>query len=536
MPLNATFVADFTSFLEATQKAIDATERFEKAAGTVGPAYDVAAKQAAAANDEQAAAQNKLLDNAYKIGRQVGDSLKDIAGKTIEFARVYVDAFAEAERGTARLTQALKDAGESDATAKVYADIAAELSKISTFSSGALTNVETLFTSVGGIKPDQMRDALQATMDLAAGLAGQGMSLEQAAKLVATAVGSGGEKLGALKKILGDSIQPGASFAEIMKAINDKFGGQAAADLKTYGGEMEHLKNQIGDLNEKIGAVLVPALTKMLELFQSLPDGVQETIIGIVAIGTALAPVLVSIASLISILGSTGLGGALGAAASAIGTFVVWAGEAIVAIVGWPALIVAALAAAVVLIVKYWDQIVDAVKWAWEQLKIFFGKIGDLTMTVVDWFKRMYEGIKLWIADKFAALVDFVGSIVGKLVDWFLWAYNTIIGHSIVPDLISGIAKEFGKLDRVMVDPTLAAVAAVTDGLDSIGAPELGGATLSAGALAAAGRAGAGGTVINITMSGMMGTDDPQTRAALRDVISSALMSGMRGTRLMGTT
>jgi len=34
----------------------------------------------------------------------------------------------------------------------------------------------------------------------------------------------------------------------------------------------------------------------------------------------------------------------------------------------------------------------------------------------------------------------------------------------------------------------------------------------------------------------MMGTDDPQTRAALRDVISSALMSGMRGSRLMGTT
>jgi hypothetical protein len=536
MPLNASFVADFTSFLEATQKAIDATERFEKAAGLVGPAYDIAAKQAAAANEEQAAAQNKLLDNAYKIGRQVGDSLKDIASKTIEFASVYVEAFAEAERGTARLTQALKDAGETDATAKVYADIAAELSKISTFSTGALTNVETLFTTVGGIKPDQMREALEATMNLAAGMAGSGMSLEQAAKLVATAVGSQGEKLTGLKRILGDTIEKGATFEEIMKAINDKFGGQAAADLKTYAGQMEHLKNQIGDLNEKIGAVLVPALTKLLELFQSLPDGVQEMIIGIVAIGTALAPVLVSIASLINILGSAGLGGALGGAISAIGSFLLYAGEAVVAIVGWPALIVAALAAAVVLIVKYWDEIVAGIKWAWEKIKEIFSKIGEATTAVVDWFKRMYEGIKLWIADKFAALVDFVGSIVGKLVDWFLWAYNTIIGHSIVPDLISGIASEFRKLDRVMVDPTLDAVAAVSAGLDSIGAPELGGSTLSAGALAAASRAGAGGTVVNITMSGMMGTDDPQTRAALRDVISSALMSGMRGTRLMGTT
>jgi len=527
MPLNATFVADFTSFLEATEKAIVASANLEAAAGKVGPAYDAAVKQSASANEQAATAQQKLVDGAKQYGRAVGDGLKDLAGKTIEFAQIYIAAFAESQVATTRLTAAIKSAGEAETTVAVYENLAASLSKVSTFSSSSIVNVETLLTTIGNIKPDNMEATLRATLDLAAGMAGTGMSLEQAALLVAKAAGSDGESLGKLKLILGDSIEKGADFNTVLKALNEKFGGQAAADLTTYAGQMEHLKNQIGDLNEKIGAVLVPALTKLLELFQALPDGVQEVVIGVVAIGTALAPVLVSISSLINILGGSGLGAAIGSALAAIGEFVI-------ALVGWPALIVAALVAAGVLIYKYWDEIVAGTKWAIQTIGDLLKKLGDAALGVVDFFRRMYEGIKLWIADKFAALVDFVGSIVGKLVDWFSWAYNTIIGRSIVPDLISGIAREFGKLDRVMVDPTLDAVAAVSDGLGTLNAPELGGAALTA---AASGRAGgAGSTVINVNMSGMFGTDDPQTRAALRDVISSALMSGMRNTRLLGTT
>jgi hypothetical protein len=84
-----------------------------------------------------------------------------------------------------------------------------------------------------------------------------------------------------------------------------------------------------------------------------------------------------------------------------------------------------------------------------------------------------------------------------------------------------------------MVDPALAAANEVIDSFKGITTAI---PTTSAGLLASSRGGGAAGpTNITINMSGMMGTDDPQTRAMLRGVVSDALMQGMRGSRLLGT-
>ena len=43
------------------------------------------------------------------------------------------------------------------------------------------------------------------------------------------------------------------------------------------------------------------------------------------------------------------------------------------------------------------------------------------------------------------------------------------------------------------------------------------------------------GTQITLNMSGMLGTDDPQTRAQITNLISNAVMQGMKSGRLLGT-
>jgi hypothetical protein len=43
------------------------------------------------------------------------------------------------------------------------------------------------------------------------------------------------------------------------------------------------------------------------------------------------------------------------------------------------------------------------------------------------------------------------------------------------------------------------------------------------------------GAVITLNMTGMLGTDDPQTRQIMSDLVSNAVMQGMRGGRLLGT-
>jgi hypothetical protein len=40
---------------------------------------------------------------------------------------------------------------------------------------------------------------------------------------------------------------------------------------------------------------------------------------------------------------------------------------------------------------------------------------------------------------------------------------------------------------------------------------------------------------VNVNMSGMFGTDDPQTRSMMADLVSDAVMQGMRNTRRLGT-
>jgi len=121
-----------------------------------------------------------------------------------------------------------------------------------------------------------------------------------------------------------------------------------------------------------------------------------------------------------------------------------------------------------------------------------------------------------------------------------------IVGGSSVPDLISGIAQNFNMLDSVMVNPAMTAADGVIRAFDQITWPLMFGGVplpnfdarplpLMFGGATSGLTETPVGTVITINMNGMLGADDPQTRAAVRDMISQALMPGMRSTRLLGT-
>ena len=559
MPLNATFLADFSSFLDATTKAIQATANLEAAAGKVGPAYDTAVRQSAAANEEAAKATDKMQESAREFGAKIGEHLKDLAKETIEFGKTYVDAFAESQQATERLTKALENAGAAEGTVKTYEALAESLAKVSTFSKDRLIDIQTLLTSVGNIKPDMMQQTLQAVMDLAAGMAGSGMSLEAAAKLVAKAAASDGESLGKLKMILGDAYEKGAGFDKVLEAINTKFGGQAAADLKTYAGQMENLKNQMHELDEQVGAVIVPTLSKMLELFNALPDSVKTFSIGLVAIGTALAPVLISLSSLASLLSSAGLGATIAAFAGTVAGTLVSVFEGLMAAIGPVGWVILGLTAVGAAIWHWRDDIIAALKKLWEDEKTYTARVAEEFKTIGTAVAEVYAGVKTWLYDKLSALFTQISSIVKDLTanvgDAFHALYMRLVGGSIVPDMIHGIAQQFGMLGTVMVDPAKAAAAGVTSAFSSMTWPGATGipwpgATGMGQSVASQfvrfplmfGGATSGltetplGSVVTINMQGLLMTDDPGARAQLRDAISDALMPAMRGTRLLGTT
>jgi hypothetical protein len=493
MPLNANFIADFSSFLDATKQSIAATDEFEKAAGEMGPALDKSL-------DEATAAVSDTNEQMLGLGRAIGGALasqelRNLAGDVKTFASTYIAEYAEAEAATSRLNNALKQSGEtSPAVAAAYANMATELQKVGTFSDEAITEAQTLLTVIGNVKPDNMEATLKATIDLATTME---YDLAKAANMVAKAASDDGESLGKLKGILKDTLPAGADFADVMDAINEEFGGANLAAMETTAGQLANMENAMSDINETVGKVLADNLKRLLEMFQSLPEGIQTFILAAIGIGTALAPILVSITSLVSLLGAAGVGTALAAA-----------GAAILPFLGTLALLAAAVAA-IVAVWQNWDVISEIVA-------------------------RVYNSVKKFLLDGLSWIFNQVTGLLGKVVAAFQWAADAIALHSIVPDMVNAIGSDFGRLQGVMVRPALSAVDDVMDGFSGMATAISSIQPGTAAGLVGAGR-GSGPVSVTVNMSGMMGTDDPQTRAMVRDIVSDAVMQGMRGSRLMGT-
>jgi hypothetical protein len=516
MPLTANFLADFSSFITACKDATTSTEQLVESAGKVGADVDEAIGKAAGSIKSMATGVADFAKSTYSV--LSSSQVKDFVGDVTTAVMGFVNEFAEGEAATARLTVALKNAGQaSPDVIAAYGEMATHLQSVSRFSDEALTDTQTYFTTIGQVGPENMQQVLEATMDLAIGI---GKDLPDAAKLMVQAAQSDGEALGKLKKIFGDTIPEGASFAEVLEAINKKFGGQAAADMETTTGKLANMKNQMSDFNEQIGAVLADNLKSMLDAFKALPEGMQTFIIATVAIGTAITPLLVSGASVITMLGTMGVvGGATSIALGPVALVIAGIGAALLAI--WA-------------VWHYWDDIVAVVKQAVGAIVGFLKELPAAFAAVIVAVAKWYADLYVWLWEKLSWLIGQVIKLPAKIVDAFKWMYNEIIGMSSVPDLVDGIAEHFGRLDGTMVDPALAAVGDVAAGFASLNGPiPLG--TLTPGASAAAGGAGGAPVTVNVNMSGMLGTDDPQTRATIADLVSDAVMAGMRNTRRLGT-
>ena len=141
-----------------------------------------------------------------------------------------------------------------------------------------------------------------------------------------------------------------------------------------------------------------------------------------------------SLSSLISIL-----------ATPAIGAGMMTALTAIVGLLTGPVGIGVAAVAVMTAVVMNWDKIIAATQ-------------------------RLYEGIKTWLVDKFTGLVAAVQGKIQEVVGAFQGLYNTVVGQSIVPDLIAGVGQQFGKLDQVMVQPVQAASAETIRALAEVNA------------------------------------------------------------------
>jgi hypothetical protein len=528
MPITGKFEADFNSFYTAVEKAEGSLKSLAATGQSEIPKIDTELKHVETASTEMGAT---FLETQKTIAASLSaENIRRFVQDVKAAAGDFIKAFAEQEAGTSRLTAALKSTGDATpAVIKAYQDMATQFQATTTQSDDAVTAAQTVLTTIGKVGPEQMQLALEATTNLASRMK---IDLSEAANQVAKAVGSGGEQLGKLKTLLGDTVTPGMATADMLKAINTQVAGSAAAEMETYEGQIKNLSNRMGDAEEQVGGFILNGLTPLLDAFGKLPAGMQTTALGFTAIGLKLAPLATSVFAMIP--GVMALASAFGVtlvgALTALGTLLLPAG-----------LIIAGIAA-VYIAFKNWDKITAIVQ-------------------------AVYTAIKTYLVDYFQGIVNSIKSKVDAVTGFFAQMKHAVVGGSSVPDMIAGIQSHFAQLTRVMVDPTVSAVGEVSQQFDSlvgyasdlrsqlmglggvmttsenpwaaqsrtaIGA--YAGPVTPAWQLATVGHPRAEGPTaitINVNMNGMLSMDEPQTRTMLEQIINRSIGEALKGQRLL---
>ncbi len=129
---------------------------------------------------------------------------------------------------------------------------------------------------------------------------------------------------------------------------------------------------------------------------------------------------------------------------TAVGLFGLWVAGAVSAAIATAAaalpfvLIGLAIAALILIVIRNWDTIVDATKWAWEKLKAIVTTLWDWIQNVFGWIVAGIQGYIADIAAIWTGAWDGIKSVVTTLWDWiqnvFGWIVNGVKGY--VNDII----------------------------------------------------------------------------------------------------
>ena len=249
----------------------------------------------AQATKELKSVEKKAKDVAKSM-KKIGSTLtKYVTGPLVALAAVSVKTADTQMQAEAKLLNALK--GREDVQKRLMAQ-ASELQGRSLFGDEEIINQQALLAAMGRTE-QQINDIIEASAQLSAAT---GMSLDSAVKNLAKTygglAGELGESIPALRTLTKEQLQNG----DAVKLINEQYKGFAEAAAQTGAGPLVQLKNQLGDLSEQIGMILMPfvqslvnGLSKLVTWLQNLSPAAQKTIVVIAGIAAVVGPLIVSL-------------------------------------------------------------------------------------------------------------------------------------------------------------------------------------------------------------------------------------------------
>jgi hypothetical protein len=174
-----------------------------------------------------------------------------------KFATDSIQAFMEAEKAQMKLLVAMKNQGDySRAAAADLQDYAAALQKTTQFEDDLVIAQMATLKSFG-MTNEEIKRSISAAADMAS-MTGQ--SIESVSELLGKAYAGQTAMLARYGIIVDENIPKSKKFEEVLKQLEQRFGGAAQAQLQTYSGQWMYYKNVISNVAEFIGHGLLKAL------------------------------------------------------------------------------------------------------------------------------------------------------------------------------------------------------------------------------------------------------------------------------------
>lgn len=248
----------------------------------------------------------KLIGNGIILGLKTAAAA--IAAATVAAIAVVPKAIREAtetENAINRLNIALASAGQfsDQASARLQA-FSKELASSTGLASDAVIETIAQIQNLTKLAPDGLERVTRATADLAAALK---IDLESAGQLVARALEG---NVGALRRyglVVEKSTTDSERFANVLKAIETTFGGQAIANATTFTGALNRLGEAFNDVLEEIGNLIIksPTLRNLLVELGNALVRVSQSIAGIGEQGDVFKPIVNNLIQLGAVLNAS---------------------------------------------------------------------------------------------------------------------------------------------------------------------------------------------------------------------------------------
>lgn len=205
------------------------------------------------AKDEASAKLKDLQKTATNLGKGfavVGGALAGALGYAVKSA-------SDAQVQMAKVDATLTSMGNAGAKAREsILRLGDSALKLGFDNEEASLSMATLFQRTGDL--EEAWEMQQIAMDLARA---KSISLTEASKAVGMVMSGNGKIL----KQYGIDVESITDPFEQLQALQDKVQGQSKAFASTFAGASEILKQQVGELTEKVGGVLLPILVQIAE-------------------------------------------------------------------------------------------------------------------------------------------------------------------------------------------------------------------------------------------------------------------------------